>query len=64
MSNPPEPVPLPPRRDDSAADIGSLVDMGQAEPQPEPAPADPPAPEPEPTPEEPAPSEPTPPDAA
>jgi hypothetical protein len=30
---------MPPRRDDTAADMGSLVDLGQAEPQPEPTPA-------------------------
>ncbi|MFF4791811.1 hypothetical protein ACFY2M_19080 [Streptomyces sp. NPDC001276] len=44
----PDPIPMPPRHDDSAADMGSLIRLGQAEPQPEPAPADQPAPQPEP----------------
>jgi hypothetical protein len=35
----PEPIPLQPRRDDTAADMRSLVQMGEAEPQPIPAPA-------------------------
>jgi hypothetical protein len=35
----PDPIPLPPRQDDAAADMGSLVRLGEAEPQPIPAPA-------------------------
>jgi hypothetical protein len=35
----PDPIPLQPRRDDTAADMRSLVQMGEAEPQPIPAPA-------------------------
>lgn len=35
----PEAVERPPRRDDTAADIGSLVALGQEEPPPIPAPA-------------------------
>ncbi|WP_158689353.1 hypothetical protein [Streptomyces viridosporus] len=35
----PEAVPLQPRRDDTAADVGSLVRLGREEPQPIPAPA-------------------------
>lgn len=50
----PEAVELPPRRDDTAADIGSLVRMGKAEPQPIPAPATNPFLEPELPPESPA----------
>ncbi|WP_406418467.1 hypothetical protein [Streptomyces sp. NBC_01614] len=35
----PEAVPRQPRRDDTAADIGSLVTLGREEPPPIPAPA-------------------------
>ncbi|MEG8275791.1 hypothetical protein [Streptomyces sp. AHA2] len=35
----PEPIPLRPRRDDTAADVGSLVRLGREEPPPVPAPA-------------------------
>ncbi|MET9813130.1 hypothetical protein [Streptomyces sp. NPDC006355] len=35
----PDPIPLRPRRDDTAADMRSLVQLGEAEPQPIPAPA-------------------------
>jgi hypothetical protein len=35
----PDPIPLRPRRDDTAADMRSLVQLGEAEPQPVPAPA-------------------------
>jgi hypothetical protein len=35
----PDPIPLRPRRDDSAADMGSLVRLGREEPQPIPEPA-------------------------
>jgi hypothetical protein len=35
----PEAVERTPRRDDTAADIGSLVRMGEAEPPPVPAPS-------------------------
>jgi hypothetical protein len=35
----PDPIPLRPRRDDTAADIRSLVQLGEVEPQPIPAPA-------------------------
>jgi hypothetical protein len=34
----PDPIPLQPRRDDTAADMRSLVQLGEAEPQPVPAP--------------------------
>lgn len=34
-----EPIPLQPRRDDGAADMTSLVELGEAEPQPVPAPS-------------------------
>jgi hypothetical protein len=44
-----DPIPLRPRRDDTAADMRSLVQLGEVEPQPIPAPA--PAPEPAPVPE-------------
>ena len=37
----PEPTPLRPRRDDTAADVRSLVQLGREEPQPVPAPATP-----------------------
>ncbi|MET9521539.1 hypothetical protein [Streptomyces coeruleorubidus] len=40
----PDPIPLAPRRDDTAADMRSLVQMGEAEPQTIPAPAPEPAP--------------------
>jgi hypothetical protein len=35
----PDPIPLQPRRDDTAADMRSLVQLGEAESQPVPAPA-------------------------
>ncbi|MBR8638573.1 hypothetical protein KEF29_02985 [Streptomyces tuirus] len=35
----PEPIPLRPRRDDTAADVRSLVQLGREEPPPIPAPA-------------------------
>jgi hypothetical protein len=35
----PDPIPLRPRRDDTAADVRSLVQLGQEEPPPVPAPA-------------------------
>jgi hypothetical protein len=35
----PDPIPLRSRRDDTAADTRSLVQLGEAEPQPIPAPA-------------------------
>ncbi|MER5843673.1 hypothetical protein ABT099_25960 [Streptomyces prasinus] len=35
----PEAPERPPRRDDTAADVGSLVRLGREEPQPIPAPA-------------------------
>jgi hypothetical protein len=35
----PEPIPLRPRRDDTAADMRSLVQLGEVEPQPIPEPA-------------------------
>ncbi|WP_409469047.1 hypothetical protein [Streptomyces sp. HC307] len=35
----PDPIPLQPRRDDTAADMRSLVQLGEAPPQPVPAPA-------------------------
>lgn len=35
----PEPVPLPPRRDDTAADMRSLIQLGDAPPEPVPAPS-------------------------
>lgn len=35
----PEPRAVQPRRDDAAADLGSLVEMGREEPPPIPAPA-------------------------
>ncbi|WP_194235940.1 hypothetical protein [Streptomyces acidicola] len=35
----PDAIERPPRRDDNAADVGSLVQLGEAEPQPVPAPA-------------------------
>ena len=41
----PEPIPLRPRRDDTAADVRSLVRLGRVTPPPEPASA-PPAPPP------------------
>lgn len=41
---PTAPRPLPERRMDGAADVGSLVELGAAEPPPEPAPPDPPPP--------------------
>jgi hypothetical protein len=44
----PDPIPLQPRRDDTAADMRSLVQMGEAEPQPIPAAAPEPAPTPNP----------------
>jgi hypothetical protein len=44
----PDPIPLRPRRDDTAADMRSLVQLGEAEPQPIPAPATAPAPAPDP----------------
>lgn len=61
MPEQPEPRPVTPRPPTAGADLGSLVDMGLAEPPPEPspepppppsnnpflAPADPPAPEPD-----------------
>jgi hypothetical protein len=34
----PDPIPLTPRRDDTAADMRSLVQLGEADPQPIPAP--------------------------
>ena len=34
-----DPIPLRPRRDDTAADVGSLVRLGREEPPPVPAPA-------------------------
>lgn len=42
----PDPIPLPPRHDETAADMGSLVRLGEAEPQPVPAPATQPVQEP------------------
>ncbi|MEV5680954.1 hypothetical protein [Streptomyces sp. NPDC052179] len=43
----PEPIPVQHRPDDTAADTGSLVDMGVVEEQPEPpAPEEPPVEEP------------------
>ncbi|MDW4900676.1 hypothetical protein RB625_19895 [Streptomyces californicus] len=41
----PEPIPMQPRPDDTAADTGTLVEMGVVEEQPTPAEPDP-APEP------------------
>ncbi|GGV45541.1 hypothetical protein [Streptomyces spectabilis] len=41
---PEPPRPLARRRDNTAADLGSLVDLGLTEPPPEPAPISPPAP--------------------
>ncbi|MFZ4150536.1 hypothetical protein [Streptomyces pseudogriseolus] len=35
----PTPIPSHPRRDDTAADMGTLVRLGYEEPQPVPAPA-------------------------
>ncbi|MEV4783960.1 hypothetical protein AB0K53_00650 [Streptomyces tuirus] len=35
----PDPIPLRPRRDDTAADVGSLVRLGREEPPPIPEPA-------------------------
>lgn len=35
----PEPIPLQPRRDDSAADTASLVRLGRVDEQPVPAPS-------------------------
>ncbi|MFG3660224.1 hypothetical protein [Streptomyces sp. NPDC047706] len=35
----PDPIPLRPRRDDAAADVRSLVQLGEAPPQPVPAPS-------------------------
>ena len=40
----PDPTPHAPRRDDTAADMRSLVELGRKEPQPVPAPAPAPAP--------------------
>jgi hypothetical protein len=37
----PDPIPLQPCRDDTAADVRSLVQLGRATPQPEPASAAP-----------------------
>ncbi|KOG33278.1 hypothetical protein [Streptomyces resistomycificus] len=37
----PDPIPLSPRRDDTAADVGSLVRLGREEPPPVPAPTAP-----------------------
>ncbi|GAP46853.1 hypothetical protein [Streptomyces azureus] len=41
-----DPIPLQPRRDDTAADMRSLVQLGEAEPQPVPASAPAPTPDP------------------
>lgn len=38
----PEPRPVTPRTDESAADMGSLIDLGLAEEQPTPSPEPPP----------------------
>lgn len=35
----PDPIPLRPRRDETAADMRSLVQLGEAEPQPIPEPS-------------------------
>lgn len=40
----PAPQPATPRVDETAADMGTLVDMGVVEPQPEPSPEPPPPP--------------------
>ncbi|MFF8589922.1 hypothetical protein ACF061_00540 [Streptomyces sp. NPDC015220] len=42
----PDPIPLPPRVDETAADVGSLVRLGHVDPPPVPAPADEPDPPP------------------
>ncbi|MFJ3950340.1 hypothetical protein ACIPXV_09745 [Streptomyces libani] len=44
MSEQPAPVPVQSRTDEAAADLGSLVDLGMAEPPPEPSPEPPPPP--------------------
>jgi hypothetical protein len=42
----PDPIPLRPRRDDTAADMRSLVQLGEVEPEPVPATAPEPVPDP------------------
>ena len=51
----PEAIPVSPRRDDTAADMRSLVDLGRADPQPLPAPTPAAPPVGEPVPQQPAP---------
>lgn len=40
----PQPVPVTPTPDDTAADLGTLEDMGVVDPQPTPSPEPPPPP--------------------